>query len=69
LTLIFLKSIHYTDKLAIILIYQLILFTGIIILGKVGWSMALNATFNNISVISWWLVSLVEEIGVPGGNH
>jgi hypothetical protein len=29
----------------------------------------LNATFNNISVISWWLVLLVEEIGVPGENH
>jgi hypothetical protein len=26
----------------------------------------LNATFNNISVISWRLVLLVEEIGVPG---
>jgi hypothetical protein len=23
-------------------------------------------TFNNSSVISWWLVLLVEEIGVPG---
>jgi len=28
-----------------------------------------NATFNNISVISWWSVSLVEETGVPGENH
>jgi hypothetical protein len=28
-----------------------------------------NATFNNISVISWWSVLLVEEIGVPGENH
>jgi hypothetical protein len=24
-----------------------------------------NATFNNISVISWWSVLLVEKIGVP----
>jgi hypothetical protein len=24
-----------------------------------------NSTFNNISVISWWLVLLVEETGVP----
>jgi hypothetical protein len=31
--------------------------------------MVLNATFNNISVISWWSVLLVEEIGVPGENH
>jgi hypothetical protein len=28
-----------------------------------------NATFNNISVISWRLVLLVEETEVPGENH
>ena len=28
--------------------------------------MVFNATFNNISAISWWLVLLVEETGVPG---
>ena len=28
-----------------------------------------NATFNNISVISWRSVSLVEETGVPRENH
>ena len=28
----------------------------------------LNATFHNISVISWRLVLLVEETGVPGEN-
>ena len=28
-----------------------------------------NATFNNISVISWRSVLLVEEIGVPGEYH
>jgi len=27
-----------------------------------------NATFNNISVISWQSVLLVEETGVPGEN-
>jgi hypothetical protein len=31
--------------------------------------MVFNATFNNISVISWWSVLLVEETGVPGKNH
>jgi hypothetical protein len=31
--------------------------------------MMLNATFNNISVISWQSVLLVEETGVPGENH
>jgi hypothetical protein len=28
-----------------------------------------NATFNNISVISWPSVLLVEETGEPGKNH
>jgi hypothetical protein len=28
-----------------------------------------NATFSNISVMSWQLVVLVEETGVPGENH
>jgi hypothetical protein len=28
--------------------------------------MVFNATFNNISVMSWQSVLLVEEIGVPG---
>ena len=28
-----------------------------------------NATFNNIAVISWWSVLLVEETGVPEENH
>jgi hypothetical protein len=32
-------------------------------------AMVLNATFNNISVISWLSVLLVEETGVPGENH
>ena len=31
--------------------------------------MMLNATFDNISVISWQLVLLVKETGVPGENH
>jgi hypothetical protein len=31
--------------------------------------MVLNATFNNISVISWQSVLLVEETGVPGENN
>jgi hypothetical protein len=31
--------------------------------------MMFNATFNNISVISWGSVLLVEETGVPGENH
>jgi hypothetical protein len=31
--------------------------------------MVFKATFNNISVISWRSVLLVEETGVPGENH
>ena len=31
--------------------------------------MVYNATFNNISVISWRLVLMVEETGVPGEKH
>jgi hypothetical protein len=32
-------------------------------------SMVFNATFNNISVISWISALLVEETGIPGENH
>ena len=31
--------------------------------------MVFNATFNNISVISWQSVLLMEETGVLGENH
>jgi hypothetical protein len=31
--------------------------------------MVFNATFNNIAVISWQLVLLVEETGEPRENH
>ena len=33
------------------------------------WFMVFNGTFNNISVISWRSVLLVEETGVRGENH
>jgi hypothetical protein len=33
------------------------------------WCIVFNATFNTISVISWWSVLLVEETGVPGEYH
>jgi hypothetical protein len=33
-----------------------------------GWFMVFNATFNNISVISWRSVLLVEETGGPREN-
>jgi hypothetical protein len=31
--------------------------------------MVFNVTFNNISVISWWSVLLMEETGGHGENH
>ena len=31
--------------------------------------MVFNATFNNISVVLWQSVLLVEESEVPGENH
>ena len=31
--------------------------------------MVFNATFNNITIISWWSVLFLEETGVPGENH
>jgi hypothetical protein len=38
---------------------------------KMAWFgfMVFNATFNNITVISWRSVLLVEETGGPGENH
>ena len=48
------------------LIYELLPSFGICCL---VWFMVFNATFNNISAISWWSVLLVEETGVPGENH
>jgi hypothetical protein len=32
-------------------------------------NISFNATFNNISVISWRSALLVEDIGEPGENH
>jgi hypothetical protein len=37
--------------------------------GRFACLMVFNATFNNISVISWWSVLLVEETGGPRENH
>ena len=31
--------------------------------------MVFKYTFNNISVISWWSVLLLEETRVPGENY
>ena len=38
---------------------------------KVSWYFffVFNATFSNISAISWWPVLVVEEAAVPGENN
>jgi len=38
-------------------------------MGEVVWIMVFNATFNNISIISWRSVLLVGESGLLGENH
>jgi hypothetical protein len=35
----------------------------------IDWFIVLNATFNDISAISWRPVVVVEEAAVPGENH
>ena len=39
---------------------------SVIIITFVGWITVFNATFNNISVILWWSLLLVEETEVSG---
>ena len=46
--------IGFSDNLVSLLVVSLVVF---------------NATFNNISVISWRSILLVEETGVPGENQ
>jgi hypothetical protein len=44
-------------------------FAAIYAIGRRLGVIVFNATFNNISVILWWSVLLVEETRVPGQNH
>ena len=44
-------------------------YSFILHLWLVGWFMVFNTTFNNISVLSWRSVLLVEETGVCRKNH
>jgi hypothetical protein len=57
-----------------IILYTFFLFVPLYILGEKYCGkrvrfMVFNATFNNISVISWQSVLLVQETRVPGENH
>ena len=48
---------------------ELLSFSAVVLQGVSFFFMVLNTTFNNISVISWQSVLLVEETGVLGENH
>jgi hypothetical protein len=54
-------EVHYTFPYLIQLDYYFIQGSYMV--------MVFNGTFNNISVISWRSVLLVEETRVPGKNH
>ena len=41
----------------------------VVITGYSGLGLWYLMPFNNISVVSWWSVLLVEETRVPGENH
>ena len=56
-------SMHWGEKWLFVLLILVELLT------VYGWLMVFNATFNNMSVISWRSVLLVEETRVPGENH
>ena len=45
--------------------FSVLYLIGLVLVGF----MVFNATFNNISVIMWLSVLLVEETGVPRENH
>ena len=47
-------------------IHGLLTWTQKFTTGWFGWFMVFNATFYNLSVISWWSDLLVEETRVPG---
>jgi len=57
------------SKLELIIVSENVLFGMISIAGLRVRVMVFNATFNNISIISWRSVLLVEETGVPGETH
>ena len=44
-------------------------YNQICFMGCIGLFMVFNTTFNNVSIISWQSVLLVEETGVHGENH
>ena len=65
---IFLKSSHLKIRV-LLLSYWSLLQLGIVFFVGLCQIMVFNATFNNISVISWQSLLLVKETEVPGENH
>ena len=65
---IFLKSSHLKIRV-LLLSYWSLLQLGIGFFVDLCQIMVFNATFNNISVISWQSLLLVKETEVPGENH
>jgi hypothetical protein len=65
------EPLHYTHIIQVrININQVIRYRlWALLIFKVYAIMEFNTTFNNISVILWRSVLLVEETGVPGENH
>jgi hypothetical protein len=53
---------------ALIKHHQIYLLEIFSLISTIGF-MVFNATFNNISVISWQSFLLVEETGIPVENH
>jgi hypothetical protein len=45
------------------------MYDGFSLLLQIWLWLCFKGTFNNISVISWRSVVLVEETGIPGDNH
>jgi hypothetical protein len=54
---------HHRSFLCVIMVHNTDIFVYLFVL------MVFNATFNNISIISWRSVLLVEETGGPGENQ
>jgi hypothetical protein len=71
LTLTALKNVTLSEKnkVYILFISVLLLPVSLCVSGVINDLCYIFATFNNISVISWRSILLVEEIGVPGGDH
>ena len=58
---------HYSVQITILYIFINDLFIFLLMVGFMF--MVFNATFNNILVISWLSVLLMEETRVPGENQ